>query len=77
MQISGAVGIVGHLTITDNVIITVMSIVTQNITQSGTYSSGTPLQENRLWHRNNVRYKSLDKLAKTVSNIGKKINEAL
>ena len=76
-QISGAVGIVGHLTITDNVIITVMSIVTQNITESGTYSSGTPLQENRLWHRNNVRYKSLDKLAKTVSNLGKKINEAL
>lgn len=76
-KISGAVGIVGHLTITDNVTITAMSLVTQSITQSGTYSSGTPLQENKLWHRNNVRYKSLDKLAKSVSDIRKKINEVL
>ncbi len=69
-KISGAVGIVGHLTIVDNVTITVMSVVTQDILQSGTYSSGTPLQENRLWHRNNVRYKSLDKLAKKVASMG-------
>lgn len=68
-KISGAVGIVGHLTITDNVTITVMSVVTQDILKSGTYSSGTPLQENRLWHRNNVRYKSLDKLAKKVARL--------
>ncbi len=71
-KISGAVGIVGHLSIADNVTITVMSVVTQDITKSGTYSSGTPLLENRLWHRNNVRYKSLDKLAKTVAGIGEK-----
>ena len=76
-QISGCVGIVGHLSIADNVIITGMSVVAQSIAHSGTYSSGTPLLENRLWHRNNVRYKSLDKLAKTVSDLGKKINEAL
>ncbi len=70
-QISGAVSISGHLTITDNVTITIMSVVTKDITESGTFSSGTPLMENRLWHRNNVRYKSLDKLAKSVSGIEK------
>lgn len=70
-KISGAVGIVGHLSIADDVTITGMSVVAKDITKSGTYSSGTPLLENRLWHRTSVRYKSLDKLAKTVSNMEK------
>ncbi len=71
-KISGGVGITGHLTITDNVTITAMSMVTKSIHKSGTYSSGTPLMENGLWHRSNARYKSLDKLARTVSDLNKK-----
>jgi UDP-3-O-[3-hydroxymyristoyl] glucosamine N-acyltransferase len=71
-RISGAAVVLGHLTITDNVTITAMSLVTKSIKQSGTYSSGTPLMENHLWHRNNVRYKSLDKLARTISRLEKK-----
>jgi UDP-3-O-[3-hydroxymyristoyl] glucosamine N-acyltransferase len=70
-KISGAAVVLGHLTIADNVTITAMSLVTKSIKQSGTYSSGTPLMENHLWHRNNVRYKSLDKLAKTISRLDK------
>ncbi len=70
-RISGAAVVLGHLTITDNVTITAMSLVTKSIKQSGTYSSGTPLMENHLWHRNNVRYKSLDKLARTISRLEK------
>ncbi len=71
-KISGGVGITGHLTITDNVTITAMSMVTKSIHKSGTYSSGTPLMENGLWHRSNARYKSLDKLARSVSDLNKK-----
>lgn len=70
-QISGCVAIVGHLSIADNVTITGRSVVTKSITQSGTYSSGTPLMENSLWHRSNVRYKSLDKMAKQLSDLKK------
>jgi UDP-3-O-[3-hydroxymyristoyl] glucosamine N-acyltransferase len=70
-RISGAAVVLGHLTVADNVTITAMSLVTKSIKQSGTYSSGTPLMENHLWHRNNVRYKSLDKLAKTISRLEK------
>lgn len=71
-KISGGVAVLGHLTIADDVTITAMSMVTKSIAKSGTYSSGTPLMENRLWHRNNARYKSLDNLAKSISSLKKK-----
>lgn len=71
-KISGGVSVLGHLTIADNVTITAMSMVTKSIPNSGTFSSGTPLMENRLWKRTNARYKSLDKLAKSLSSLEKK-----
>jgi UDP-3-O-[3-hydroxymyristoyl] glucosamine N-acyltransferase len=72
-QISGAAVILGHLSVADNVTVTAMSLVTKSIKQSGTYSSGTPLLENRLWHRNNARYKALDSIARSVSDLEKKL----
>lgn len=70
-KISGAAVVLGHLTVTDNVTITAMSLVTKDIKEPGVYSSGTPLLENSLWHRCNARYKSLDKLAQTVTKLVK------
>jgi UDP-3-O-[3-hydroxymyristoyl] glucosamine N-acyltransferase len=70
-KISGAAVVLGHLTVTDNVTITAMSLVTKDIKEPGVYSSGTPLLENSLWHRCNARYKSLDKLAQTVAKLEK------
>lgn len=70
-RISGAVGILGHLSIADNVTITAMSLVTKSIKHSGVYSSGTPMLENRLWRQVNARYKSLDKMAKSISSLQK------
>jgi len=71
-KIGGAAVILGHLSVADNVMVTAMSRVTRDIRQSGVYSSGTPLMENSEWHKNSVRYKSLDKLARTVSRLNKK-----
>ncbi len=71
-KISGAAVILGHLRIADRVTITAMSMVTKDIKTAGVYSSGTPLLENSEWHKNNVRYKSLDKLARTVAKLDKK-----
>jgi len=70
-KISGAVAIAGHLSIADNVTITALTMVTKSIKKAGTYSSGTPLMENHLWHRSNARYKSLDKMARTLSELHK------
>lgn len=71
--IGGAVGIVGHLEITDNVTITGMSHVAQAITQSGVYSSGTPLEENAKWHRNFIRLKQLDDMARRLKKLEKQL----
>lgn len=69
--IGGAAGIIGHLTIADRVTITAMSLVTHSIRESGEYSSGTPIQEGRLWRRNAARFKHLDELARKVADIDK------
>lgn len=71
--IGGCVGIVGHLEIADNVTITGMSHVAQAITQSGVYSSGTPLEENAKWHKNFIRLKQLDDMARRLKKLEKHI----
>ncbi|MDF2416588.1 UDP-3-O-(3-hydroxymyristoyl)glucosamine N-acyltransferase [Acinetobacter beijerinckii] len=55
----GASGVVGHLEITDNVTLTAMSMVTKNISESGTYSSGMGLFENSHWKKTIVRLRQL------------------
>jgi UDP-3-O-[3-hydroxymyristoyl] glucosamine N-acyltransferase len=65
--IGGGAGIIGHLTIADRVTVTAMSLVTHSIRQAGEYSSGTPIQESRLWRRNAARFKHLDELARHVA----------
>jgi UDP-3-O-[3-hydroxymyristoyl] glucosamine N-acyltransferase len=71
--IGGCVGIVGHLEIADNVTITGMSHVSQAITESGVFSSGTPLEENNKWHRNFIRMKQLDEMARRLKSVEKQI----
>ena len=66
-KISGAAVVLGHLSIVDHVTVTAMSLVTKDIKLPGVYSSGTPLLENSQWHKSNARYKSLDRLARTVA----------
>lgn len=74
-QIGGAVGIVGHLTIADDVHITAMSLVTGNIKQSGLYSSGTPLAGNKEWRKNAARFGQLDDMARRLRALEKQLKE--
>jgi UDP-3-O-[3-hydroxymyristoyl] glucosamine N-acyltransferase len=64
--IGGAAGIVGHIEICDKVRINAFSLVTHSITESGEYTSGTPLQESREWRKNAARFKHLDKMARKI-----------
>ena len=68
-MIGGGVGIVGHLEITDNVVVTGMTMVTRSITEPGVYSSGVPAQDNESWNRNYARFRQLDKLARKVQRL--------
>ena len=50
-MIGGMVGFAGHLTIADDVVVTGCSLVSASIKQAGSYSSGMPTVETRLWRR--------------------------
>ncbi|MCK5811207.1 MAG: UDP-3-O-(3-hydroxymyristoyl)glucosamine N-acyltransferase, partial [Cocleimonas sp.] len=72
-QIGGASAIAGHLTITDDVIVTGMSMVISSIQTAGVYSSGMPVNENRKWRKNIIRFTQLDKMAQKIRKLEKLI----
>jgi UDP-3-O-[3-hydroxymyristoyl] glucosamine N-acyltransferase len=59
-MIGGAVGIAGHLTIADDVVVTGCSLVSASIRQAGSYSSGMPAVESRMWRRMVAHLRRLD-----------------
>lgn len=73
-MIGGNAGVLGHLELADRVTITAKSLVTHSIREPGEYSSGVPLQENRLWRRNAARFKHLDEYARRLSALEKDSN---
>jgi len=74
--IGGLVGIVEHLDITDNVMITGRTMVTRSITQAGSYSSSTSMDTTKNWRKNSARFRRLDELAKRVAKL-EKINKSV
>ncbi|MGB5438113.1 MAG: UDP-3-O-(3-hydroxymyristoyl)glucosamine N-acyltransferase [Gammaproteobacteria bacterium] len=72
-MIGGGVGIVGHIEIADHVVVTGMTLVSKSITEPGVYSSGMPAQKNASWNRNYARLRQLDKLARRLQKLERKL----
>jgi UDP-3-O-[3-hydroxymyristoyl] glucosamine N-acyltransferase len=68
----GQGGVAGHVTICDDVIVNGQGMVTKDITQSGTYSSGFPSAPVKEWNRMVARFRRLDKLIERVSDLEKR-----
>jgi len=68
----GASVVAGHLDIADQVHLTGMTMVTNNISESGVYSSGVIADTNRQWRKNAVRFRQLDALARRIIDLEKK-----
>ncbi|MGB8325985.1 MAG: UDP-3-O-(3-hydroxymyristoyl)glucosamine N-acyltransferase, partial [Steroidobacteraceae bacterium] len=66
-MIGGAAGIVGHLTICDDVVITGLTMVSHAITRPGVYSGGIPAEEAATWRRIVGRLKRIDSIARRVA----------
>jgi UDP-3-O-[3-hydroxymyristoyl] glucosamine N-acyltransferase len=62
-MIGGMVGIVGHLTITDDVIVNATSTVNRNITKPGVYTGFVPLMLHSEWKKVGMWLIKLDKIA--------------
>jgi UDP-3-O-[3-hydroxymyristoyl] glucosamine N-acyltransferase len=71
-MIAGGVGIAGHLEICDGVTVTAMTLVTHSITEPGVYSGSLPMDTQRHWRKNSVRFRQLDELARRVTALEKK-----
>jgi len=62
-MIGGMVGIVDHLTITDDVIVNATSTVNRNITKPGVYTGFVPLMLHSEWKKVGMWLTKLDKIA--------------
>lgn len=74
---AGQVGVSGHVEICDNAHFTGQARVARSVDEPGTYSSGTPLDHQRKWARNAVRFSQLDALQKRVAELESSLNAAL
>ncbi len=69
--IGGGVGINGHIAICDNVQVTGYTMIVQDITEPGVYSSGQPAMPNRDWRKNAIRLRQIDSLYDRVKQLEK------
>ncbi|MBP7616660.1 MAG: UDP-3-O-(3-hydroxymyristoyl)glucosamine N-acyltransferase, partial [Steroidobacteraceae bacterium] len=67
-------GIVGHLSICDDVAVTGLTMVSHSITEPGVYSSGLPAVPAQEWRRAVARLHRLDRMAGQVAALEKKLN---
>ena len=72
-MIGGQVGIVGHITIGDNVKIQAQSGIGRNV-KDGETLQGSPALNYGDYNKSYVYFKNLPKLAKTINQLEKKIN---
>lgn len=73
--IGGMTGIKDNIEITDDVIITAMSLVSKPLTVPGSYSSNTPIDDTRTWRKNSARFRQLDELARKIHQLEKQLKE--
>ncbi len=73
VQMGGKAGVLGHLTVVDDVVISSCTLVTKSITTPGFYSGVYPIQENAEWEKNAVALKRLNALRLQVRELEKSL----
>jgi UDP-3-O-[3-hydroxymyristoyl] glucosamine N-acyltransferase len=72
--IAGLVGINGHITVADGCVFTGMTMVTKDTEKSGVYSSGSPAQPNKEWHKTNARIRKLEAMQSKIKLLEQRIS---
>lgn len=70
-QIGGAANILGHLTLADDVHVSVATVVTRSILQPGLYSGSFPCDDNASWEKNAATLRQLHALRDRVRTLEK------
>ncbi len=77
VQMGGKAGVLGHLSVCDDTVISSCTLVTKTISKPGFYTGVYPIQENVEWEKNAVSLKRLNALREQVKALEKHIkNEA-
>jgi UDP-3-O-[3-hydroxymyristoyl] glucosamine N-acyltransferase len=61
--LGGKAGLVGHITLCDDVVVLGTTLISRSITSPGVYSSAMPAEEAGVWRRIVARIKRLDSMA--------------
>ncbi|HTU64873.1 MAG TPA: UDP-3-O-(3-hydroxymyristoyl)glucosamine N-acyltransferase [Steroidobacteraceae bacterium] len=69
--LGGRVGLTGHITLCDDVVVLGTSFISHNITEPGMYSSALPAEEAGTWRRLVARFKRLESMAKRLRAVEK------
>ncbi|MEH0875939.1 UDP-3-O-(3-hydroxymyristoyl)glucosamine N-acyltransferase [Pectobacterium cacticida] len=73
-MIGGASVINGHMEICDKVTVTGMGMVMRPITKPGVYSSGIPLQPNKVWRKTAALVMNIDEISKRLKAVERKVD---
>ncbi|MDH5432457.1 MAG: UDP-3-O-(3-hydroxymyristoyl)glucosamine N-acyltransferase [Gammaproteobacteria bacterium] len=71
----GRATILGHLNIAAGSHVTATSLINRSINESGAYSSGTGMQDNKSWRKSVARFRQLDEMAKQIKQLEKQLKQ--
>jgi UDP-3-O-[3-hydroxymyristoyl] glucosamine N-acyltransferase len=71
-MIAGLSGVIGHVTVCDDVVIKAQALILKNIEQPGVFSATFGAEEDRKWKRLVARFKRLDSMAQRLRALEKK-----
>ncbi len=73
VQIGGASGIAGHITVCDDAIISTMTLISRSVTRPGFYSGIFPSMENAQWERAAAVVRQLPELRRRVRELERQV----
>jgi UDP-3-O-[3-hydroxymyristoyl] glucosamine N-acyltransferase len=74
-MIGGAVGIAGHVTLADYVIVTAKSGVSKSLSKPGMYTSAFPAVGHAEWNKSAALMRNLDKMRERIKALEAKLAE--
>lgn len=75
VMVGGQAGIMGHIEVCDDVVVSARSFISKSVSEKGMYTSAIASQPHHEWLRNAVHLKHLDEMADRIRALEKKVDE--
>ena len=74
-MIGAGAGLTGHIEIADKIIIAGKATISKSLKEPGVYSSALGFMKHQDWQKNVVRFRQLDKLARRLQELERKLDK--